>query len=210
MKRREKIEDHKNLDLCSFCYPSEKRNIIYEDEEVYIMPALGNFVRGYVLMINKKHRDCFAGIINEQKEKAKTELKEIITHKYGSCCLLEHGRVGSCMGDDENRICYHAHMHAVPTKKDFRGKIKKDFEMVEIDRWIDVNKLEDKLYDYLYVEVHSGEKSVFKVKEEIENQYLKKNACNAMGIDRKYSNWKKYPFWETMRKTYKDLNGIIN
>lgn len=204
-------KDPEDLGICTFCYPAPTQGttppILYEDEEVYVMPALGHFRNGYVLLITQDHADCYGDVANEHKNRVKERVREVLTDTYGSCCFYEHGRVGSCLARSENRICYHAHLHCLPIPENFTDRLASEFERVSVDEWTDIVDLSEEYSHYLYLETDDGEKSFFVVEDSIERQYLRKRACEALGHDTELANWVENPRWDDIYDTYADLRG---
>ncbi|MFB6265583.1 MAG: hypothetical protein ABEI07_00690 [Candidatus Nanohaloarchaea archaeon] len=209
MQRRESLDVDGGTELCTFCYPSEEEDILYEDDKVYVMPALGQFVEGYLLLINRDHKECFAEVIDDDRKRVKDRVKEVLEDEYGSYCFFEHGRVGSCLDRASNRICYHAHIHALPVPQDFTGRVEEDFERIPVDDIREVSGLREEHPHYFYLETFNGRKSFFAVDRNVERQYMKKRACEAMGISEEKADYVNHPFREKMRKTAQKLENRI-
>lgn len=201
--------DPRELDVCTFCYPSPTYGttppILYEDERVYVTIALGQFTRGYLLLITKDHIDCYGDAATEEIAAVKSWLREILEDQYGSACFYEHGRTGSCMTRGNNRICYHAHLHCLPVPTDFTDRIAADFERREIGQWTDVVEQSDRDPHYLYLETDDGRKSFFAADASIERQYLRKRACEALSVDPELADWSENPLYDQVYETFADL-----
>ncbi len=205
MKRREELGVSDDTNLCSFCYPSREEEIIYDDDNVYVMPALGQFVEGYVLMINKEHEECFAGVIDQERRSVKNRLKDVLIREYGSYCFFEHGRIGTCLNRAENRICYPAHLHCLPIPEDFTSAVEEEHKRIGIEDITEVAQLRRKYPHYFYLETFNGRKSFFIVEESVERQYMKKRACEALGIPVEHADYTEYPFHRKMTDTAESL-----
>lgn len=191
--------------LCFFCHPSSERQILYEDDEIYVIPSLGHFTPGYLLIVYKEHRDCFADVVSESHQNVKDMVRGVLTEEFGSCCFFEHGRVGSCFEKGTHKICYHAHLHCLPIETDFTDQVSKNYDRIRIDEWTDISEHREKNPHYFYTEMDSGEKSYFIVNDNPERQYLRRQSCKALGIAEECANWEEYPYRHRMKKTAKRL-----
>lgn len=196
-----------DLDLCTFCYLPTERRVLYRDENVYVMPTLGQFVEGYVLLIHQSHVDCFGEVADDEILAVKRQVREAIEAEYGSCCFFEHGRTGSCFARGSRKICYHAHVHCLPIEEDFADRVSADFDHEILDSWTDLPEYYRANPHYLYLETDDGRKNVYAVEESIERQYLRKLACEALGISRELADWRAHPERETMAATAETLAG---
>lgn len=217
MRRRETLntdEDPRELELCDFCYPSPKYGItppiLYEDENVYVMPSVGQFTEGYLLLVHQDHVDCFAEVPNPEIEAVKESIRDVLTETYGACCFYEHGRTGSCLMRSDSQICYHAHLHCVPVPKNYTERIEEDFERIPVDEWSEIGDLYDEYPHYLYLETDDGEKSFFVADENIERQYLRKRACEALDLDTELANWADNPRYDKIYETVADLRDAFD
>jgi diadenosine tetraphosphate (Ap4A) HIT family hydrolase len=201
VKSRAELDVSDEADLCTFCYPPEDRKILYEDEKVYVIASLGHFIPGYLLLINKEHVDCFAEVWDEDRIEVKNKIRQVLEEEYGACCFFEHGRTGSCIDRGTNKICYHGHVHCLPIKEDFSTLIEEDYDRIEVQNLNELSELREKHPHYLFLEAGSGKKKYFPVDEYAESQYLRKKACESLGLDKEKANWRKNPFRSKMKNT---------
>ena len=206
-------KDPREMDLCTFCHPSPRYGttppVLYEDDEVYVMPALGQFTEGYLLLIHQDHVDCFGDAANGHVDRVKDRIRDVLVEEYGACTFYEHGRTGSCLTRGQARICYHAHIHCVPMAENFTDRIEQDFDRVPVDEWPEIADHYEDNPHYLYLETDDGEKSFFIAEENIERQYLRKRACEALGFDEEEANWADNPYWDRIYDTVADLRDAI-
>lgn len=207
MKRREELDT--DADVCRFCYPSRDEDILYEDENVYVMPSLGQFTEGYLLLINKEHEECFGRVIDPERKKVKDRIRDVLEEEYGSWCFFEHGRVGSCLERGEKKICYHAHLHCLPVKKDFSDRLDREFKKIEVDEMSEIKELAEEHPHYFYLETFNGAKNFYIVEKNVERQYLRKRACEALGLPTSHANWRENPFKDRMEATVDRLKDKI-
>jgi diadenosine tetraphosphate (Ap4A) HIT family hydrolase len=91
---------------------------IIEDEDFFVIPALGQLTAGYVLICSREHH-LNLGLINGARsasfERLKERIRQGLVEEYGqNPIFFEHGpasfnmRAGSCVE--------HAHLHAIPVE----------------------------------------------------------------------------------------------
>lgn len=210
MKRYEDVTPEGEIDLCRFCHPRKSETILYEDENFYVMPSRGQFTEGYLLLLSKEHQDSVADVVTDQFVTIKSALGELLRDEYGSACFFEHGRTGSCYQRADNRICYHAHLHCLPIPSDFTDRVAEDFSAHPIDSIYELPTLRDDIsVRYLYVEPAPGRGRYFNIDSQIERQYLRKRACEALNLPPGAADWKTHPFKNRMRRTVETLDGQI-
>lgn len=208
MQTRSEGDELGDIELCDFCYPREERSIVYENESVYVMPSLGQFTEGYLLLISKDHKECVAEVSDPSFESVKSSIGDALEHLYGASCFFEHGRVGNCYQKSQNRICFHAHLHCLPAPS-LIDLVEEDFKSYQIDGIAELSKYREQHHHYLYVD-DGTEKRFFPVDEDIERQYLRKKACESLGLPQEWSDWSTYPFRERMQVTAEDIEPILS
>lgn len=197
-------------DLCFFCNPSTDREILLETNDLYVIPSLGHFVPGYLLIVFKDHQDCFADVIKERHIKTKRTVRNVLEQEYGACCFFEHGRIGSCFDRGNHKICYHAHLHCLPIKADFTELLEADYTSKPVNIWTDIAEYREEYPHYFYTEMDSESAQYFIVDDNPERQYLRKQACKAIGAPVEDANWKQRPYKERMEKTAARLQGTFS
>lgn len=103
----------------------EKNVILYEDDLVLITQATGSPVRGYLMIVIKRHINGFAELSQEELkdvEKLINTIKEFYKKYFHiDSILLEHGSIES--GRHPQSIV-HAHLHLIPFN--FNEEIEKE------------------------------------------------------------------------------------
>lgn len=136
----------------------EKNIVLYEDELLLVSQATGSPVRGYLMIIPKKHINGFAELsLDEMKhvEKIINIIKDFYKKYFSiNAILLEHGSTE--MGRHPQSIV-HAHLHLIPFNfnkkiekellKELQLKPIKSFECIKIneklDYWLYCNQNEE-------------------------------------------------------------------
>lgn len=121
------------MNECVFCNivktgnnnEKEKNVILYDDDLALITQATGSPVRGYLMIVIKKHINGFAELSQEELkhvEKLINTIKEFYKkYFYIDSILLEHGSIES--GRHPQSIV-HAHLHLIPFN--FNEKIERE------------------------------------------------------------------------------------
>jgi diadenosine tetraphosphate (Ap4A) HIT family hydrolase len=174
------------------------------------MPSLGQFTEGYLLLVTKDHVECVAEAADGNFADVKERVADVLEDVYGTYGFFEHGRIGSCYQQQQNRICFHAHLHALPLPTDFSKTVERDFEGRSVDSITELANHRERNPHYLYVETADGRKRFFDVDSDIERQYLRKRACKSLGLPTEYADWKRYPFREKMERTTDELRNHLS
>ena len=111
---------------CKFCrihstdeVKAVSDTILYENENFFVVPALGCFVENYIMIVAKRHICSMAYLNQEEKKDLETlinEFRKILKEKYGFYpVVFEHGASNN---DTNKSACciLHAHLHIVPHK----------------------------------------------------------------------------------------------
>lgn len=113
----------------------EKKNILYESENFFIVPTVGQMgIEGYILLCSKKHYYGLGDVPREYEtelEEILVKIKKVLFDVYGSKILIfEHGpRLGCYKGGG---CIEHAHMHLVPTDTDIIDFLSKKFKIKKL------------------------------------------------------------------------------
>ena len=90
--------------------------VMYETENYVVIPTIGCFVEGYVLIVSKQHYDCAGQMALSSIEELCQLIWKVVSaikQTYGlDCIVFEHGAI-SCTNKFGGCI-NHAHIHVVP------------------------------------------------------------------------------------------------
>jgi len=198
------LKDKLSSSFCNYCCLAEDENLLLETENFYVVPTIGGFVEGYLLLISKEHLGSLAEIKKsqiEEFENLKKKCKKILIKIYDGCIFYEHGRTGMSVN--------HAHMHAVPVNIDFLGDLSVLFgTYIKVNQWNDVVKLSISHPHYLYYEnCIKNNKYFFPVKK-IESQFFRRILAEKLHLPEGVYDWRKYPFFDNARKTVKKIKEL--
>lgn len=99
------------MEKCVFCNQKEiAEDIVHETENFWVKVGFGLVTPGHVMVIPKKHFDCFAQLSDDlwkEYNSLKDFLKKKIKERFSEPFLIEYGNTGSIS---------HAHTHFIPLK----------------------------------------------------------------------------------------------
>lgn len=198
---------------CYFCReiedPNEnllKRNrIVLDTKNFVVLPTVGCFQIGYLLVLPKQHYLCFGELEPEMIQELNdivNKLSDFIRKKFNQGCIIfEHGT------KDLSKLTatsiMHAHIHVIPFNVDILSALPDYCELKKIKGFQD---LKDESDNYLYLCDTNLNQYIVK-NDGYPSQFFRQIACKAMGIP-KYWDWRTYQFRENMEITldfYADL-----
>lgn len=183
-----------------------KSRFVYEDDKFVVMPGLGAFVEGYVMIVSKIHYDCIGKMpiedINEI-DHLLTHTKERIKQTYNTNVVcFEHGSVscankfGGCLN--------HAHLHIVPCNVSLINEINQyDLKVSKLSSLSLLHNLGGAEKPYLFFEDVDGEQYII-TGEYIASQFFRKLVSNHMGLSDSW-DWREDLFLDNVEKTARRL-----
>lgn len=110
---------------CAYCHlfsGSKKHNsdrIVYKSKNFYVLPTLGEFIAGYLLIIPAKHVMSIAELSNTEREEFIMVLNDIkyllnLTYNVTNFFVWENGTGNSGFGKAKDSIV-HSHVHIAPS-----------------------------------------------------------------------------------------------
>jgi diadenosine tetraphosphate (Ap4A) HIT family hydrolase len=192
---------------CRFCNGDKiQKEVLFETENFFIVPALGSFIPYYLLIISKKHTGSLSQIFAEDhstvaeftliRQKIDNFINE--TYKKPSFCF-EHGSLNDNMLGSGCCV-YHCHIHILPQEKPLGGIMRQQLGACQTtSSYSDINNIISKDDNsYLFLEEDSKIK-IWRNKKVI-SQYIRRVLANQCQLDKKY-DWKQFPFYEEMQHT---------
>lgn len=206
------------MNSCRFCniIDMKKRDdssfpvyntILYETCNFLVLPTLGAFVPGYVMVISRKHIFSMAYLTEEEMQELGDlvkYLKNILLRKFGvSPILFEHG---SALDFCEESACSveHAHLHLVPINLSKEDKIIEDAGAIQIADLQTVRIYKGKPY-MLYV--NEKEQHYISNNTMLSSQYMRKWIAKEIEHSSEW-DWRKYEFIDNITKTISIFRGI--
>ena len=140
---------------CPFCnYSTEiKYRILMETENFYLIPDLGNFIEGYLLIVSKQHYINLSQLepkLIKELENIEGIAKKFLIDTYQSSVLeYEHGEY-ELTNQKACGCISHLHLVMVATDKNVLPEIVQDIGSgKKIKKLIDLKKLDKKMSAYL-------------------------------------------------------------
>lgn len=179
---------------------------VYEDDRFVVMPTLGAFVEGYVMIVTKTHYDCVGKMPLEEIiaiDRLLGVIKERIKRIYGTEVIcFEHGSVscankfGGCLN--------HAHLHILPCNVSLIEEIS-EYDL-KISKLPSLSMLHDQggaENPYLFFEDVDGERYMI-TGEYIASQFFRKLVANHMGLSESW-DWRENLFLDNILNTVRRL-----
>lgn len=206
---------------CKFCEFIEQSDAqrdffnksLLETENFLVIPSLGSYVQGWLLILPKSHvinigalpmsqYDEFAGLLSA--------VKRIMQANYNGYTIFEHGPAykGSTVGCGVD----HAHMHIVPIDFEYQQSCHdaglSKINNIDEDDFRTQKRLSNSRIPYLYIK-RKNTKSEFYTGEEIPSQFFRK--IMAKEVDKEFFyDYKKHFFLENVEETVKQLKPYFN
>lgn len=184
--------------------------IVISTENYVVMPTVGCFREGYLLIVTKKHYYSFADVpleMMEEIERLIERVKALLRDLYGQNVIcFEHGgavcsmSMGSCID--------HAHLHILPYNgrlteeiKPFALKSKQIEGLSNLRQYVASNTP--------YLLWQDADDSMFVVDSGfVPSQFLRRVIAAHYGIPNKW-DWRQYPFVDNMEKTIKNIRSYL-
>ncbi len=130
----------------------EKNIVLYEDDLVLVSQATGSPVRGYLMIITKRHINGFAELSFAEMKHVKNiirVIKEFYKKYYNvNSILLEHG---STENGRHPQSIVHAHLHLIPFNfnKEIENELLTELQLKPIESFENI-KVNEKVDYWLY------------------------------------------------------------
>ncbi len=198
---------------CFFCQEIEDRSnnilnrdrVVLETKNFVVIPTVGCFQIGYLLVVPKEHYLCFGEFDESLFEELDLIVEKITSYvkkyKGKDCIIFEHGTRDLSMVTATSIM--HAHIHIIPFEYDMVSFLPVYCELKKINGFKD---LSDEMENYLFLRDKNGNSYIVK-NDAYPSQFFRKIACQALGIP-KYWNWKEYKFTENMEITLDFYNNL--
>ena len=221
------IGDHKSNDSgltgapstadCGYCrylrHDSKlPERTIYSSEHFFVIPTLGEFILGYLLIIPYEHVMSVAELDAPTREELLDVIEDVtyllnLTYDISHVLVWENGTGNSGKGKAKDSVV-HAHTHIAPsflTAQKIEEMSGFNFEKISTE---DLSKFN--LHSYLLVE-DSG--NTWRINNNsalyIPRQYVRQLVAEEYGIPGEEWNWRKFPFKDKMMQTYYDMADAV-
>lgn len=191
--------------------------ILAKNDGLFLMPTLGCFVKGYLLLSTVNHYvslvACPDGIVG-QVEHALERLRGHFRERMGSGMLFfEHGTVSDQTLSSAS--IFHFHIHLLPVNENLWERVGAQcrFRMLEIDSLARVRDIvrERGISAYFLLGDWDGRMYLADCSDTgFHSQFLREVLYGYYfgGSGSEAWNWRKAPFYEQMRQTKKLFSGV--
>ena len=182
--------------------------VLYEDAHFVIVPALGQFVEGGLLLLSRAHIPSFAHLAPELFSKLE-RLVQLIVKLTKECwgtepLVFEHGPAaqkskGGCCVD-------HAHFNIFPARARVEPRLSARMRM-PIGSLSDLQRLKTAEFGYLFVQENDGSRHVFDA-QDAPSQLVRRIITAEIGKPERW-HWRDYPGYDELIATYRALKGRL-
>ncbi len=197
---------------CRFCTLPEPDRIALRTDNFVVLMGLGPIAIGYCLILTRKHYASFAelpkGQLSEFLQVA--EAVQFTQRKvFGASVLFEHGRNGGCLphGHDDE-LCYHAHMHLLPTAANLADAVSADYSLQVLADWKDLSR-KARRNSYLLVQDGKDLNCIINP-QALPPRYLRTKAAEQVLNDAALADWQAFPSYDLVRKGKKALETELH
>lgn len=182
--------------------------ILYQDDDFIVLPPLGQFIEGGLLLLTREHIPSFA-YLEPSKLTRLAPLMAVVrrelARQYGvSPLVFEHGPApqrgkGACCVD-------HAHFNIFPAKVTVESHLAQRMSM-PIPGLDDILRLRRAEFGYLFVQENDGSMRAYDG-ELVPTQLVRRIITKQIGLPDRW-HWKDYPGPDELVATYHALKGKI-
>ncbi len=216
-----------NGNRCDMCTEFESKprvcpalgvdRVIWEDDRFLILPTIGCFIDGYVMIMPKRHTFSMAQLDKDELVelgKLTSQLYYKLKRKYGELMIAEHGAVNCDIRGAQ--CCDHAHLHFIPTVTQERLELA-SLQYSEVSQYcgntpeLVSNMSELGKYNecaYILYAVQPGYYNVWRSSAGFERQFCRRAGALANGVPDIW-NWRQHFGEENMRRTIEALKGKL-
>jgi hypothetical protein len=182
--------------------------IIYEDEDFVLMPPLGQFMEGGLLLLTRRHILSFAYLptaLFERLERLLAVIRDQLSSKYDvSPLIFEHGPAP----DRSKGVCCvdHAHLNIFPARVTVHPHLAEKMNR-PLGSFAEVSKLRRAEFGYLFVQENDGAMRAYDA-QLVPTQLVRRIVTSQLGLSQRW-HWQDYPGCEELVATYNALKGRI-
>lgn len=203
---------------CAYCrylagFPADNERTVYESENFFVLPTVGQFITGYLLVIPNEHVMSNAELDTKALEEFKQVLQDVeyllkLTYNASNVLVWENGSGNGGVGKAKDSIV-HSHVHICPSQYS-SDKIMEvsgfPFETITLD--------ELKNYkEHSYLLVRTPDHNVWKINNNpnlyIPRQYVRQLVAEEYGLPGESWNWRTHHFSEKMYQTVEDIKSAL-
>lgn len=187
----------KNCFLCKVVEGNpDKEHILYESNHFVVIPGLGAFFDGYVIIIPKRHVMSFAELDKEEYEEFSqvlSDMKFILESVYNKKIFVFECGSGQNGGGKHETSIVHAHMHLAPTDMPVLEEVHRSGLY---PAQIESHELIEKYGKYpymLYIDQHENWFIIDNQETYFPRQHPRQILADYMGLAKGEYNWRTNP-----------------
>jgi len=182
--------------------------VIYEDDQFVVMPPLGDFMEGGLLLLSRAHILSFAHLPAEhfaRLEQLVGVICRALSQRWGVCPLVfEHGPAperskGVCCVD-------HAHFNIFPAKVLINPHLVRRMHRT-LNALSELRELREAEFGYLFVQENNGERRVYDGRD-VPTQLVRRIITTELGMPERW-HWRDYLGQDELIATFEALKGQI-
>jgi diadenosine tetraphosphate (Ap4A) HIT family hydrolase len=182
--------------------------VVYQDKDFVLMPPLGEFIEGGLLLLSRNHVPSFAHLAGEALERLEQLVRVVcreLTARWGVPPLVfEHGPAperskGVCCVD-------HAHLNIFPARVAVHSHLAQRMHM-PIHSLIGLQRLRSAEFGYLFVQENDGTRRAYDG-QLVPTQLVRRIITSQLGLAERW-HWRDYPGCDELVSTYFALKGQI-
>jgi inosine/xanthosine triphosphate pyrophosphatase family protein/diadenosine tetraphosphate (Ap4A) HIT family hydrolase len=202
------LEDEFNTVFSEMMGERLRSRVLYEDEHFVVMPPLGEFMEGGLLLLSRKHLLSFAhlpALLYEHLERLMQAIGRVLLRRYGVPPLFfEHGPApewskGVCCVD-------HAHINIFPAPVRLHPHLaeRMNFRLPSLGG---LARLQRSEFGYLFIQENDGSRRVYDG-QLIPTQLVRRIITSAIGCPERW-HWRDFPGGDQLLSTFNALKGQI-
>lgn len=193
-------DDECNL-LKKYC-PAIESRLIFSTSDFCILPTLGSFVPGYLMIITRDHIASIGHLANDKLDTLERLIaccKKVIQSKFlKRSIVFEHGPVsptkrGGCCID-------HAHVHIVPTDLEIIHQFHSSLSIEKIEKIYEIQSYIRRGIPYIFYENLDSSRFVLEG-DIIPSQYVRQVIARNLNLPYGEWDWRHYPFCNNIMET---------
>ena len=204
---------------CAYCqyldgHVHQNERTIYRSKNFFVIPTLGQFITGYLLIIPFQHIMSNGELPAEHLEEFKTVLEDVeyilkLAYPEAKGILVwENGSGSSGKGKAKDSLV-HSHVHIAPsgltaeTIREMSGFRYEEIELMDLPKY--------KAHSYLLMRSKDSKHWLINndPKMYIPRQYVRQLIAEEYAIPGDDWNWRTHPFEEKMHETIRDITSTL-
>jgi diadenosine tetraphosphate (Ap4A) HIT family hydrolase len=182
--------------------------IVYQDDDFVLMPPLGQFIEGGLLLLTRRHILSFAYLptaLFDRLERLLAVIRRELTKRWGVPPLIfEHGPAP----DRTKGVCCvdHAHLNIFPARVAVFPHLAQRMSL-PLSSLSELSKLRRAEFGYLFVQENDGSRRAFDA-QFVPTQLVRRIITSQLGLTQRW-HWQDYPGYDELVATYHALKGQV-